>query len=195
MLLIHLGFPHQFITWIMACISTPSFSVLINGSATLFFHSEQGLRQGCPLSPLLFLIVMDSLSRLIESVKRIGDFSGLKISDDWFLTHLLFVDDVMIFLNSSIQDSRTFSKIISLFSSATRMLANHSKSSIILARTSVNESHLAHQLFPYGIHPLDQGLKYLGFWIKLISPKIADWIWLVAKLEKRINIWSHRYLS
>lgn len=62
MLLIHLGFPHNFITWIMASITTPTFSVLINGSASHFFHSERGLRQGCPLSPLLFLIVMDGLS-------------------------------------------------------------------------------------------------------------------------------------
>eukprot|EP00253_Pinus_taeda_P014695 PITA_14695 len=195
MLLIHLGFPHNFITWIMACITTPTFSVLINGSTSQFFHSERGLRQGCPLSPLLFLIVMDALSRLIDSAKRSGEFSGLKITDDCFLTHLLFVDDVMIFLDGSIRDSRSFSNIITLFSSATGMLANHTKSSIILSRTSIHESHLALQLFPYSIHPLDHGLKYLGFWIKPISSKITDWIWLVVKLEKRLNIWSHRYLS
>ena len=195
MLLIHLGFPHRFITWIMACITIPSFSVLINGSASQFFHSERGLKQGCSLSPLLFLIVMDGLSRLIASAKRNGDICGLKISEDCYLTHLLFVDDVMIFLDGSTRDSRSFSNIITLFSSATGMLANHSKSSIILSRTTVHESQLALQLFPYSVHPLDQGLKYLGYWIKPISPKIADWIWLVAKLEKRLNIWSHRYLS
>lgn len=79
MLLIHLGFPMNLITWIMACISTPTFTVLINGSASQFFHSKRGLRQGCPLSPILFLIVMDGLSRLIASAKINGDFSGLKI--------------------------------------------------------------------------------------------------------------------
>eukprot|EP00253_Pinus_taeda_P031947 PITA_31947 len=106
MILIHLGFPQNFITWIMACITTPTFSVLINGSAFQLFHSERGLRQGCPLSPLLFLIVMDALSRLIDSAKGNGDYSGLRITDDCFLTHLLFVDDVMIFLDGSIRDSR-----------------------------------------------------------------------------------------
>lgn len=131
MLLIHLGFPHNFITWIMACITTPTFNVLINGSASHFFHSERGLRQGYPLSPLLFLIVMDGLIRLIASAKRDGDLGGLKISDDCYLTHLLFVDDVIIFFDGSIRDSHSFSKIISLFSSSTRMLENHSKSSII----------------------------------------------------------------
>eukprot|EP00253_Pinus_taeda_P020282 PITA_20282 len=108
MLLIHLGFPLSFITSIMACITTPTFSVLINGSASHFFHSKRGLRQGCPLSPLLFLIVMDGLNRLIASAKRDGDLCGLKISDDCFLTHLLFVDDVIIFLDGSIRDSHSF---------------------------------------------------------------------------------------
>lgn len=131
MMLIYLGFPLEYITWIMACITTPTFSVLINGSFSHFFHSERGLRQGCPLSPLLFLIVMEGLSRLMASAKREGDLSSLKITDDCFLTHLLFVDDVLILLDDSIQDSRTFSKILLLFSSATGMLANHTKSTIL----------------------------------------------------------------
>eukprot|EP00253_Pinus_taeda_P014295 PITA_14295 len=195
MLLIHLGFPHNFIPWIMACITSPTFSVLINGSASHLFHSERGLRQGCPLSPLLFFIVMDGLSRLIATTKRDGDLCGLKISDDCFLTHLLFMDVVLIFLDGNIRDSYSFSNILSLFSSATGMLANHSKSTITFARTSIHEPHFAQQLFPYYINPLDRGLKYLGFWIKPISQKIADWVWLVTKLEKRLTIWSHRYLS
>eukprot|EP00253_Pinus_taeda_P031803 PITA_31803 len=62
MILIHLGFPHAYISWIMACITSPSLSILINGSTSPFFHSERGLRQGCPLSPLLFLLVMEGLS-------------------------------------------------------------------------------------------------------------------------------------
>ena len=122
MILIHLGFPQNFISWIMACITTPTFSVLINGSASQFFHSERGLRQGFPLSPLLFLIFMDALSRLIDSAKRNGDYNGLRITDECSLTHLLFVDDVMIFLDGSIRDSQAFSNIINLFSSATGML-------------------------------------------------------------------------
>jgi hypothetical protein len=50
-LLIHLGFGLVFFNWIMACLSSVSFSILLNGSATKFFHSERGLRQGCILSP------------------------------------------------------------------------------------------------------------------------------------------------
>eukprot|EP00253_Pinus_taeda_P025511 PITA_25511 len=121
MLLIHLGFPHNFISWIMDCITSPTYSVLNNGSASHFFQAERGLRQGCSLSPLLFLIVMDGLSGLLANAKRDGSLHGLKISDSFFLTHLLFVDDVLIFLDRSIRDTLTFSKILSLFSLATGM--------------------------------------------------------------------------
>lgn len=195
MLLIHLGLPLNFINQIMACITTPTFSVLINGSESHFFHSKRGLRQGFPLSPLLFLIVMEGLIRLIISAKRDGSLSGLKISDDCYLTHLLFVDDVSILLDGSIKDSQAFSHILQLFSTATGMLVNQKKSTITFARTSIHESQYAQQVFPYSIHPLDRGLKYLGFWLKPTCQRIADWVRLVTKLEKRLNCWTHRYLS
>jgi hypothetical protein len=52
LLLTHLGFKVPFINWVMGCISSTSFAVLINGLASPFFHVERGLRQGFPLSPL-----------------------------------------------------------------------------------------------------------------------------------------------
>eukprot|EP00253_Pinus_taeda_P027166 PITA_27166 len=195
MILIHVGFPHVFITWIMACITTPSFSILINGSASDFFHSDRGLRQGCPLSPLLFLLVMEGLSHLMESAKRSRDIGGLRISDFCYITHLLFVDDVLILLNGSVRDSRAFAKILHLFSSATGMTPNQLKSTITCARTSVQETQIGLQSFPYEVHPLDRGLKYLGFNLKPTCQRIADWVWLATKLEKRLSGWSFRYLS
>lgn len=144
MLLIHLGLPHNFITWNMAYITTPTFSILINGSASHFFHSERGLTQGCSLSPLLFLIVMEGLSRLIASTMWEGTLSDLKISDECYLTHLLFVDEVLILLDGNIRDSLSFSRILHLFSTATWMLVNHHKSTITFSRTSVHESRYAH---------------------------------------------------
>ena len=60
-----MGFYVSFITWVMSSISSVSFVVLINGVASNFFRSGRGLRQGFPLAPLLFLIVVEGLSRYI----------------------------------------------------------------------------------------------------------------------------------
>lgn len=67
LLLTHLGFPYSITKWIMCCIMDVSYSVLLNGEAIPFFVSERGLRQGCPLSPLIFLLIMEGLSRAIIS--------------------------------------------------------------------------------------------------------------------------------
>jgi len=65
LLLLHIGFELQVVKWIMACVTTISFAILINGPRSSFFKSGQGLRQGCPLSPLFFLLVVEGLSRAI----------------------------------------------------------------------------------------------------------------------------------
>jgi hypothetical protein len=69
LLLTHLWFEVPFINWVMSCISYTSFFFLINGSASPLFHVERGLRQGCNLSPLLFLLVEKGLSRDLADAK------------------------------------------------------------------------------------------------------------------------------
>jgi hypothetical protein len=63
------GFGENFIKWIRACISEPWIAPLVNGRATDFFKASRGLRQGCPLSPLLFVIQAYVLSFLLDKKK------------------------------------------------------------------------------------------------------------------------------
>ena len=79
MLLIHLGFEIGFVRWVMGCISTTSFAVLLNGATSPFFKAERGLCQGCPLSPLICLLVVEGLSRLKDAVRR-GELTRLKLA-------------------------------------------------------------------------------------------------------------------
>lgn len=130
MLLIHLGFNVSFVIWVMECISTTSFAVLINGTASPFFKAERGLRQGCPLSPLVFLLVAEGLNRyIIEAVQR-GELQDLKLALGLTLTHLLLVDDILLFCNGTRRDIECLERGIILFKIATGMLINLLKSTL-----------------------------------------------------------------
>lgn len=73
------GFDDRWIEWIMSMISTPSMSILLNGTPTETFKPFHGLRQGDPLSPFLFIIVVDGLGRLIKARVNSGKLKGLRL--------------------------------------------------------------------------------------------------------------------
>jgi len=72
------GFVKQWIIWILALIKSTRFSILVNGAPTAQFTPSQGLRQGDPMSPFLFVILMEGLSRLIRRAKSDGIIQGLQ---------------------------------------------------------------------------------------------------------------------
>ena len=96
-----MGFSVPFITWVMSSITLVSFVVLINGVASTFFRSGRGLRQGCPLAPLLFLIVVEGLSRYILKAQISGVFQGISFGNNIILSHILFVDDIIFVTDGS----------------------------------------------------------------------------------------------
>ena len=65
----------------MWCISTTKFSILINGTPVDFLGSTRGVRQGDSLSPLLFDIVMEALSRMLDVAAMLGQFSGFSVGN------------------------------------------------------------------------------------------------------------------
>ncbi|KAL4308915.1 hypothetical protein GQ457_01G015960 [Hibiscus cannabinus] len=85
--------------WVNMCISSASISVLINGVPFSMFNIKRGLRQGCPLSPLLFNLVAEALSVLICSAIDKGILKGVSIGEIGFpMSDIQFADDLILFL-------------------------------------------------------------------------------------------------
>jgi hypothetical protein len=95
-ILVHTGFSVSSISWIMSCVTSASFAALINGETSTFFNSERGHRQSCPISPLLFILIMESLNILLKQGQEAENLTGVKVSRVVKILHLIFVDDVLI---------------------------------------------------------------------------------------------------
>ena len=67
-----MGFGEKWCRWICTCIFTVQFSVLVNGSPADFFGISRGLCQGDPLSPMLFLVMMEVFSRMVGRMEGVG---------------------------------------------------------------------------------------------------------------------------
>ena len=98
-------FGAKWVNWVKRCISTASFSVLVNGSLVGFFNNSRGLRQGDPFSPYLFIIGMEVFSILVDKAPSGGFLLGFKIAnrlgEELQITHLLFAGDTLVFCNDS----------------------------------------------------------------------------------------------
>ena len=88
----------------MACVTSTHFAILINVTPTGFFQTSIGIIQGFSLSPLLFLLVIEGLSRLISASKDEGKIKGIKLSSSIVITHLLYVKDVVLFGNGYVEE-------------------------------------------------------------------------------------------
>ena len=83
------NFGTKWCSWIRGCLSSVFFLVMINGRSRGKFKGSRGLRQGDPLSPFLFTLVADGLSRLLEKATEVGFIKGCQVGrDKVMISHL-----------------------------------------------------------------------------------------------------------
>ena len=144
-----MGFGGKWAGWSKWCISTASFSVLINGSPAGFFQSTRGLRQGDPISPYLFVLGMEALSCLINRAVRGGFLTGCRLGgrggSGIQVSHLLFADDTLVFCEDSQYQMAIPSWLLMWFEAISSLSINLNKSEILLVRVE-NVEVLASEL-------------------------------------------------
>ncbi|XP_057982221.1 uncharacterized mitochondrial protein AtMg01250-like [Malania oleifera] len=127
--MVNLNFPDQMIVWVMECVTTTSFSISLNGRLNGFFKGRKGLRQGDPLSPLLFVICLEYLSRLLKSLEDKFRFKFHPKCEELKITHLVFADDLMFSKGDAIS-VKFLMDCLNEFSQCSRLTANNLKSNL-----------------------------------------------------------------
>ena len=126
-----LGMHNKFFNWIMQCISTVSYSFLINDSFYGLVTPYRGIRQGDPISPYLFILCGKVLTGLCKEAERNASLSGVRVArGSPRINHLLFADDTMFFCYSTPSCCETLKNILREYGSASGQRINSAKSSI-----------------------------------------------------------------
>ncbi|XP_019106857.1 uncharacterized mitochondrial protein AtMg01250-like [Beta vulgaris subsp. vulgaris] len=166
----HLEFPEDFTKLIMEYVTTPKFSIMLNGSMHGYFSSAHGLRQGDPMSPLLFVLCMEYLSRvLIHSVSNMPQFHFHPNCKSLKLTHLCFVDELILYCKGEFPSVYLLLQAFKLFSSTSGLKANMDKSSLYCC--GMKSSDVQRVVDASGLQISGLPFKYLG--VPICSKRIS----------------------
>lgn len=154
-------FPRKFVRWIQACVETVLYTVVVNGNAVPSFEGRRGLWQGDHVSPLLFVLVMDYLSRLMKRASSSLHFRFHPNCKPLGLTTLMFADDILIFRKGHEPSLRLIVAALKEFEGTAGLAASHEKSRLYVGRCSREKVLLFSRItgFPVGEFPM----RYLGF--------------------------------
>lgn len=192
-ILLPFGFNSPSTQWVMSLSLSPSFSILVNGFPAHPFQSSRGIRQGDPLSPFLFILIPEGLSRLIHHVSSSDSIKGISLHDNSLITHQQFIDDNFIFGHLSIQEAQAFKSLLNTFSGASGTTINSDKSQIFFFNSPSISQHNITIILGFSIDVLPS--KYLGDPLVDSVIKHASWRALLDKLKTRLSSWTYHSLN
>ena len=195
-MLLHLGFNEVFSNWVLYCISSVTFKILVNGGKTDKFKPSRGLRQGDPLSPYLFILGQEILSRMLDHELRQSNIKGIKTSKSGpTITHVMYADDIVLFSKNTKKDAEAISEILEKYNLWSGQLVNRRKSGIFFFSKHTQRATQRSIKSILHIRALKRDTIYLGAPLFLTKAPTKDFAYLQSKLEARLAGWRSKCLS
>uniref|UniRef100_A0A2N9EFE5 Reverse transcriptase domain-containing protein n=1 Tax=Fagus sylvatica TaxID=28930 RepID=A0A2N9EFE5_FAGSY len=190
------GFSERWRKWIHFCISTVRFSILINGNPEGFFGSTRGIRQGDPLSPLLFVLITEALSRMMTRAGEEGLLSGFQVgslnNSLLKISHLLFANDTLIFSDANPDHIFHIRLLFTWFEAVSGLKINLCKSEMVPVGCVPDLENLAGIM---GCKTAQLPMNYLGLPLGAKFKSKAIWDPILEKMERKLAGWKRMYLS
>jgi len=188
------GFSSKWISWIQSFISGGSVVVNVNDDIGHYFQTKKGIRQGDPLSPLLFNIMVDMLKVFISRAKLDGQIEGvIPHLVDGGLSILQCADDTILFMEHDLDKARNMKLLLYAFELASGLKINFHKSELFCFGTAQENIEIYTELF--GCKAGDFPINYLGIPIHFKKHRNCDWGKIEEHFEKRLSRWKGKHLS
>ncbi|KAL0863670.1 hypothetical protein Bca101_042788 [Brassica carinata] len=190
-----LGFDQKWINWVMKCVSSVTFSVLINDQPHGVIIPQRGLRQGDPMSPGLFVLCSEGLTHLLSKAERDETILGIKFGVNGpSVNQLLFADDCLFACQANEEQSDRLIRTIKRYEAVTGQMLNPSKSSIIFGK-GVQEGEKNRVKHLLGIETEGGMEKYLGLPAIMKGSKVKLFSYLKERINKKTSGWHAKNLS
>ncbi|GJW03444.1 RNA-directed DNA polymerase, eukaryota, partial [Tanacetum coccineum] len=187
------GFGSVWCNWIRGTFSFARASVLVNGSPSEEFQFQCGLKQGDPLSPFLFILVMEALHLSVGRAVNGGLFKGIRLHDDLSLSHLFYADDALFLGEWSNENLRGVINILRCFHLASGLQINLNKSQVMGVGVP---SHLVENMAKsIGCSIMESKFRYLGVMVGENMSRCRAWDEVLVKLNSRLSRWKAKTLS
>jgi hypothetical protein len=188
------GFPVKWCDWITKFTQGGSVGIKVNNDVGYYFQTLKGLRQGDPLSPMLFNIIAGMLAIIINRAKEVGQVGGL-IPDlvEGGVSILQYVDDTILFMEHDIDKAINMKLILCLFEQLSGLKINFHKSELFCFEKAKDHQNDYKEIFGCAIVALP--LKYLSIPIHFMKLLIKEWKVIEDRFEKKLASWIGKILS
>ena len=190
-----MGFPTGWIERVISCVTTPSFSILVNGKPYGMIHPSRGIRQGDPISPYLFLLCAEGLTGLLKKAESKGRIKGVSICRGApKITNLMFANDSLLFCQATRAEGETITEILQTYARASRQSINLEKSSTYF-NSNTSKRQKGQILEILGVKELDRFVNYLGLPTLIGRAKYKTFSYLKDRVWKKLQGWKGILLS
>ncbi|XP_030502725.2 uncharacterized protein LOC115717895 [Cannabis sativa] len=190
-----MGFNNRWIGLVLSCVNSVQYHVINSGQRLGPITPTRGIRQGCPLSPYLFIVCAEGFSSLIRSFESSRWLTGCKVARSApTISHLLFADDSYIYCQATDEEASRVLSLLRFFEDASGQKVNLHKSSAFFSSntSSVTRSRICNSM---RIQEAGVDSTYLGLPSIVGRNKNAVLGFLKEKMRKRINSWEGKFLS